>query len=235
MPDGTGAGMKTRIYLADCRVLEDQALAECLPPMLPAARQEKLTRLREGQPRRLSLGAGLLLVHALREEGLHPADYTVDSYGRPSFPSLPDFHFSLSHSGETAMCAVSAKAIGCDVEERRSVDLRLAERFFHPDEWAYLSSLPQEAREEDFFRLWTRKESYMKALGLGFSLPLSSFALRADGADALLAGGDGQHWFFRSFKTGENTYCAVCSRDAETELPVIRVDFRALWGKEAAP
>jgi len=226
--------MKTRIYLADCRVLEDITLAECLASSLPVPRQEKLARLREGQARRLSLGAGLLLVQALREEGLRPADYTVSSRGRPFFPSLPDFQFSLSHSGETAMCGVSAQPIGCDIEKARPFDVHLAERFFHPDEWAYLSSLPQDAREEGFFRLWTRKESYMKALGLGFSLPMSSFALCADGTDALLSGGDGQRWFFRSFTAEDDCYCAVCARDAEPDIPVIRVDFRTLLGKAAA-
>lgn len=226
--------MKTRIYLADCRVLADGVAEERLVSMLPAPRQEKLASLRSAAARRLSLGAGLLLVHALREEDLHPSDYTVDSCGRPCFPSLPDFHFSLSHSGEMAMCGVSSRPIGCDIEKVRPFDVHLAERFFHPDEWAYLSSLPQDTREEGFFRLWTRKESYMKALGLGFSLPMSSFALRADGTDALLSGGDGQHWFFRSFTAEDDYYCAVCARDAEPDIPLIRVDFRALLGKAAA-
>ncbi len=214
--------MRTRIYLAACTPLADEARFARLEKTLPEARREKLSRLRAEGARRLSLGAGLLLVRALRDEGLRPADYRTDGYGKPCFPSLPDFHFSLSHSGEMAMCAVSSRPLGCDIEGPRAVREELAERFFHPLERAALAALPAPAREEAFFRLWTRKESYMKAVGLGFSLPLDSFALTPDGARALLADRQAEPWRFLSFREGAY-FCALCAEDADGEIPVVRV------------
>ena len=75
------------------------------------------------------------------------------------------------------MCAVSRFPVGCDVERIHPVDLALARRAFSREENAYLEALPALERDEAFFRLWTLKESYMKCLGEGFSLPMNSFTL----------------------------------------------------------
>ena len=67
--------------------------------------------------------------------------------------------------------------IGVDVERIRA-DMhleRLAERFFSPSEVSELAALPPEQKVLGFFNCWTRKEAYIKAQGLGLSLPLYSF------------------------------------------------------------
>src|SRR5262249_50795126 len=72
--------------------------------------------------------------------------------------------------------------VGVDVEHvnRRLVGLELAERFFAPVEVAALRALAEENRGEHFFAYWTLKEAYIKARGLGLSLPLDAFAFQLD-------------------------------------------------------
>jgi 4'-phosphopantetheinyl transferase len=76
------------------------------------------------------------------------------------------------------LIAVSGEQkVGVDVERIRS-DMEIesmARRFFSPDEVSDLMTLPPEEREVGFFNCWTRKEAYIKAQGLGLSLPLDSF------------------------------------------------------------
>ena len=86
--------------------------------------------------------------------------------------------FNLSHSGDFALIAVTqAHKVGVDVECIRSdIELEsMARRFFSPIEVSELMSLLADQRLVGFFNCWTRKEAYIKAHGLGLSLPLDSF------------------------------------------------------------
>lgn len=216
--------MRTKLYLASVAKLRDEALFYGLLPTVAAARREKIARCRDAGQKRLLLGAGLLLNRALAAEGLTAPDYAETPEGKPYLPSLPDFRFSLSHSGETVLCAVSERELGCDVERVRDFDIGIARRFFHETESASLFSLPEGERQTAFFRLWTLKESYMKARGLGFALPMSAFAISVSGSIRVFDDGDGRDWRFLSFREGDCFY-ALCAEDADRDVPVIRVDL----------
>lgn len=109
--------------------------------------------------------------------------FEFGSHGRPELsraahPSLSQLRFNLSHSQDIAVCAVTTKFdVGIDVEKTdRVAPLDVADRFFAPSEVAALRALPDQAQSERFFQYWTLKESYIKARGLGLSLPLEQFA-----------------------------------------------------------
>jgi 4'-phosphopantetheinyl transferase len=95
-------------------------------------------------------------------------------------PALHDqkLEFNLSHSGDFALIAIAQECkVGVDVERIRSgiSSHVIAQQYFSKREFAELQSLPLEQREAAFFTCWTRKEAYIKAQGLGLSLPLESF------------------------------------------------------------
>ena len=90
--------------------------------------------------------------------------------GKPELADVP-LRFSLSHSGERCACAVYDRAIGVDIQKRAAADMRILERRFTPREREYV--LNSADREAAFTRVWTMKESYVKALGTG--IPLNSF------------------------------------------------------------
>lgn len=104
--------------------------------------------------------------------------------------------FNGSESGGTALFAVARTGeLGIDVETLRSerADLRLARRYFHPEEVAKLEGLGVAARTRGFFSVWTRKEALVKAAGLGLRIPLASFrvgVLPEEPAGPLGYGGD---------------------------------------------
>ena len=98
--------------------------------------------------------------------------------GRPYLAGRP-LEFNLSHSGDVALLAVTSPEdtllLGVDVENAsRPVDCELlSSRFFHPYEVAHLRR--QDFSSSAFFRIWTAKESYLKALGTGLRRALDSF------------------------------------------------------------
>ncbi len=102
--------------------------------------------------------------------------------GKPYFPNLPWLYFSVSHSGDLFACAMSETPIGLDIQEhilrkneteedamRRHI--KIAERFFHPDERQYISNDPLRR----FYKIWTAKESYVKLIGTGIDSSFSQF------------------------------------------------------------
>lgn len=109
---------------------------------------------------------------------LHEVEFSVDAFGKPSLVSDADISFNLSHSGDYALIAVArTRKVGIDVERiRHEMEFEsLARRFFSPAEVTGLMSVPPEQRSMAFYNGWTRKEAYIKAHGLGLSLPLDSF------------------------------------------------------------
>jgi 4'-phosphopantetheinyl transferase len=104
-------------------------------------------------------------------------EFTFGNRGKPALQGTP-LQFNLSHSGAIAACAVArSEEVGIDIEKLRPMsDLeRVARRFFHPEESRKLLALREEDRAPAFFRCWTRKEAYIKALGDGLFAPLDRF------------------------------------------------------------
>ena len=104
--------------------------------------------------------------------------FSYGSHGKPKIENSP-FNFNLSNSGDLALCAIAyEKEIGIDIEyllrELKDAEA-IAKRFFSSKESAEFLSLPLEERQLAFFRCWTRKEAYIKAIGDGLSYSLSNF------------------------------------------------------------
>lgn len=104
---------------------------------------------------------------------------------------------------------------------RRVVDQRLANRYFATVEAEALRGLPAEQRRERFFRYWTLKESFIKALGVGFKLNLAHFSFHLDeGAPVRVTfdpvlGEKPEHWQFAEFRTTERHRMAVSIRKGD--------------------
>lgn len=106
------------------------------------------------------------------------------AYGPYGKPLLAGAHgddalrFNASHSGDWAVYAfVQDHEIGVDVEHiKPDFETKgIAERFFSAREVQTLNALAEEEKPAAFFRCWTRKEAYIKAIGSGLSHPLDSF------------------------------------------------------------
>jgi 4'-phosphopantetheinyl transferase len=103
---------------------------------------------------------------------------SLNSFGKPYFNDIP-LHFSITHSGQVAAVAfLKSYPVGIDIEIKREVsDMnQLAQRFFADAEVNYLNQFTGEELISNFFRIWSAKEAYIKAIGLGVSNELKSFS-----------------------------------------------------------
>lgn len=146
--------------------------------------------------------------------------FRFGEHGKPFLQGGPSFN--QSHSEERLMIAVAAEGrLGVDIEEIRPVKrlLGLADRKFARDEAALLHAAPDSERVRVFFRLWTRKEAFLKALGVGLTHPLRSFRVDpAPGASqGLLDVGD-----LREDPRNWHIGGVPCSAGAEAALAVDR-------------
>ena len=166
------------VYVLNVQDLPDPVAEPGVMEGLWEERKGKILRYKLAQSRKQGLGAGLLLKWALKKHG---AAVEQLSYGANGKPEAEDVFFNLSHSGQWAVCAIGDGPVGCDVEEIASVREGIAERFFTENEVQHLEQFEGDQRKEEFFRLWTLKESYMKMTGEGMSLGLDRFELDMDG------------------------------------------------------
>ncbi|MBN1904621.1 MAG: 4'-phosphopantetheinyl transferase superfamily protein [Deltaproteobacteria bacterium] len=124
---------------------------------------------------RYRAGRGSLRKILSKYTGLEPSGIQFDynSSGKPSLSSELNtgrLCFNMSHSNQYALCAVTLnRSIGIDIEYMRSAPdmLSIAKRYFAPDEYETMLSLPLDKREQAFYTLWTLKEAYLKATGEG--------------------------------------------------------------------
>jgi len=122
-------------------------------------------------------------------------EFKYGPYGKPllagKFESTGTC-FNMSHSHGLALYAItSGKAVGVDIEKvRLDLDcIKIAERYFSPQEVEALRKLPKDQQRQGFFNCWTRKEAYLKAKGEGFSSPADQVQVSlAPGEPAALLG-----------------------------------------------
>ena len=219
----------TDVYVARTDILKDPHIFQVFYESAPVFRKEKIDRLQNAEKKRTSLGAWVLLAHALRQtgSGCDNLCFSFTKSGKPYLAKFPHIHFSLSHSADVVLCAVSESEVGCDVEQVRSVDLKLANRFFSPREQVQIKAQPTtESKEKMFFRLWTLKESYIKATGQTLSaLPDFSIIFEDDKIYARQHLAQNKEFYFKEFSLNDgNCYACCAERDDFSELKIVNFD-----------
>lgn len=118
-----------------------------------------------------------LLAYAVQEVyGLPLPEIACDSRGKPFFPQRQEICFNLSHCRGLAVCGISTFPLGVDCESIRSLREGVLRRSFAQEEVLAVTESPQP--DETFFRFWTLKEAFVKALGVGISYPAAHGGVR---------------------------------------------------------
>lgn len=159
-----------------------------LRSVLSEAEKARAQRFRTPQLHDRFIAAHAALRHILAQYTQQTASelqFSFSPYGKPSLISETGLAFSLSHSEAWALCAVTLRrAVGVDIEFVRALpDMEaLARRFFSIREQTMFFTLADADKPLGFYRCWTRKEAFIKALGTGLAHPLDSFdvSLRPD-------------------------------------------------------
>lgn len=166
-----------KIYVAGIGPLMEDDFYQQAFSMVGEDRQEKTEKMIRRIDKARSLAAGLLLHYALeQEDGVRwNGRCWFKEHGKPMLPKELGLYYNLSHSGDYVLCAVSDRETGADIQRHGKRADRLAERFFHPEELAYLKEAKD--KEQRFYDLWCLKESCVKWTGRGLGMGLDSFSV----------------------------------------------------------
>lgn len=158
-----------------------------------------------------------------RALGILPAAlrFQKNAYGRPELVTPGGLHFNITHTVELIAIGLADSSIGIDAEPlaRAPQILEVARSVFTEVELAGLEALDHGERARHAVLLWTAKEAYMKALGMGFACPPQSFGIDVEGSQVRLRGSAGTQWAL-TFQTLEDHGIATCAPHGYT--PVLR-------------
>lgn len=173
-----------KLYIADTGLITDKQVFDLFFSRMKKQRRTKVLRCKNEKDRLCSLLAGVLLRHGMEEEGLDydALEFGITKDGKPILVSHPHIYFSLSHSGNRAVCLISDKQIGVDIEykSRRLFAggqekplFAVAKQSFTKKEYDVFRSLSGTDQQEYFLQIWTRKEAVSKAIGKGLAMDFS--------------------------------------------------------------
>ncbi len=176
--------LPNEIHLWHQNLVRGGAEVEALGGLLSPEEWDRARRFRFDANRNdFVVGRGTLRALLGHYVGVPPKElrFEYSEYGRPGLVTESpegDLDFNVSHSGGRALLGFArGRKIGLDIERIRwdFGTSEIADRFFSEAERSALQNLPAEQRHEAFFRCWTRKEAFIKALGEGLSYPLDQF------------------------------------------------------------
>ncbi|MDH5326662.1 MAG: 4'-phosphopantetheinyl transferase superfamily protein [Gammaproteobacteria bacterium] len=162
--------------------ITDLAQEPRLSQYLNETEQQRAARfLNPEHGRRFSQVRGLLRMWlgTYLQQSPQSVQFNYNRYGQPSVSDKDrqtPLYFNISHSGDMAAFIFGTVRVGIDVEQHKPMkNLNGMSRYIsHPKELAEFEQLDEEAAYTAFFRLWTRKEAYIKANGQGLSMGLRS-------------------------------------------------------------
>jgi 4'-phosphopantetheinyl transferase len=203
------------VYAVDLSGTLDKGIYERLLARVSPEKRARIPRFYREEDRIRGLMADILARRCIiRETGLenHQIEFYSNEYGKPFLKDRDDFQFNLSHSGIWVVGAVDNQPIGIDVETIQPIDLDISANYFSPDEHQDLMS--QEDKFAYFFTLWSLKESYMKIVGKGLSLPLNSFSIKFYSPNDIRIKAAGlllEDIFFQQYNIHNDYKMAVCA------------------------
>ena len=208
----------------------DIGVFQQLDKIISPERREKIKKYHFEEDKKRSIMAEVLLRHSLKKDfGItrEQVQFTNNSYGKPMLKNFEQIHFNLAHSGDWVVCGVSDVPIGIDVEIMKTTELDVAKAFFTSSEYNDILNQPKEQQLKYFYKLWTLKESYVKAEGKGLSIPLNSFRFSIlPHAIQMYEGNQmSKKYCFQVFNLDDFHVVAVCSKKlSEEAISIVSIE-----------
>ncbi len=215
----------TKVFYLDVGCFSNASLFEAAIELLPYHRKAKIRNIKNSSGKFLCAGAWLLLEKALKSFPSYGGDgvFNKTSKGKPFFQNYESLHFSLSHSGNIALCAVSDKKIGADIQLMGDFSDGICKKYFFKNETDYvLSASSLDEKTERFFRIWTLKEAFSKMTGDGLS-GFKKFSIRP-GNEVIAEGENLPEAFFKEFSI-DDYKIAICTQGVDDDFEIKKLNL----------
>lgn len=216
--------MPVKVYYINVKIISKKTLSSYYSD-LSEYRKLKVKELKNEEDKRLSIMAEVLLKYAFKKEGITlPLKISTNECGKPYIEGI---YFNISHSFDYVAVAVSNEEVGVDIEKITDRNFGIAKRFFSKKEYEDINSVKDEKdRKKLFFRYWTIKESFLKAIGYGLNKPLNAFTVNLKKKITVTQDIVNENFYFCEYKRIKNYALSVCS--LETQVEFFRVQKREI-------
>lgn len=211
----------------------DQSCFENLLSQLDGERQQIIFSMKDLHARLAMLTSDLLIRHVIKNKlGLNNEEirFVRNEYGKPRLIGRRDFYFNLSHSGDWAVCVVDTKSVGIDIEKIDYKNPKIVPEILSPVESDIYKKLGTKEGVTFFYDIWTRKESYIKALGIGLNTPLDDltvcpkFKSEDDIFSLTIENVINSEYFFKQYFVDSDYFMTVCAMDKNFAKKVEFID-----------
>lgn len=218
--------MTVELYVIHTEFLNDEAVFNRKLQQVSENRRKKVLECKTTEDKKRSLAAGLLLEEILKAKGYHPNEVETDKNGKLYLPKIHDFFFSLSHSGDYAVCGVCDVPVGVDIQKKREMKENIAGRFFCSKEVEIIEEQPGEKRADMFFRYWTGKESYLKLTGQGIFGGMDTFFVDLEGKRIVDPDNEKKDIFLKEYRCLKDYFISAACYSENFALFVKKIYYR---------
>lgn len=187
--------------------------------LLTPEMQEQVLRFRHWEDAQRSVIGKALLLEGLKQFNLDQTSLSnlkFTDFQKPYFEN--DIHFNISHSGNCIVCAIGTIEVGVDIEAVKEIPLNDFTELFSTEELKLIYRQP--GNYTAFYNLWTQKEAFLKALGVGLNMPLNQIVINKNKIEY-----NGSTWFLRKTVIHEGYICHVVTPLADLQIQLKQVHF----------
>lgn len=221
-----------KAYIMNIKKLSKLEIFEQYYQCMPLTRQKKIDAFSCKTDKMRSLAAGIVFMYGFLDFGIkknkiEQMKFCYNEYGKPYLEDIP-VQFNLSHAGDYAIAGFGNKELGIDMECIKREGKKISDRFFTEREQQYLKNIGEKKQEkqwrEEFIKIWTRKESFVKAIGLGLSFGIRNIETLADENGKILIHKQYPLWNFYEYKI-EDYQITICSQETEIYEKLIWIEI----------
>lgn len=144
--------------------------------LISTEKRRKLENIKNLTTRKLSLYGELFVrYYTVSRRNIKNCNikFEENEYGKLYLADLQDLYFNISHSQNAVVVAFSRHENGIDIEKIRNIDLNIAKHCFSIEENEYIRNSRKQL--SSFWEIWTKKEAYLKYVGVGIVNKLKTF------------------------------------------------------------
>lgn len=203
------------IYAVDIEKFKDEKILEYLFKYITQEKSQRLSKFKITDDKKRGV-IGELLVRYLICDNLkiknNEIKFTYNKYGKPFLKDYIGLEYNISHSNQLVVCAIGDYAVGTDIEYIKNVELGAANYLFEKHEYEVFNNLPEHKKLDYFYSMWTLKESFIKAKGLGLSIPMNSFSINRDSEKDIYCIYENCKYYFREYSISKDYKLSICSK-----------------------
>lgn len=216
------------IYYVNINCDEASSCLEEARKMISKDRREKSYRFRLRKDQFRCVYSSLIVQYLVSDKvgRAEKLQFMYNDYGKQYYIGEKPIYFNCSHSGDYIVCALSTEEIGVDIEQIGEEYFEIARQCFSSEENYAIRSAKGNFRRKMFYTYWTLKESYIKLIGKGLSIPLHSFSFEFKAKRYQLKDKENHILFYTSvFQEDYILSIASLEQEIDTDYKQISIPF----------